>query len=96
MIPKPILFPPTRIHLRMHHRPILASVVILVTRVDLDVFKLYRHRYLNPSDQVLVHHPLARPAQGLAARSELRYRYFVFALYSSLEIATKIDVVFLI
>ena len=79
MIPKPILFPPTRIHLRMHHRAILAPIVILVARVDLDLFKLYRHRYLNPSDQVLVNHPLARPTLGLAARSELRYRYFVIA-----------------
>ena len=77
MIPKPILFPPTRITLRMHHRPILASIVILVARVDLDVFKLYRHRYLDPSDQVLVHHAFARPTLGLAAGGELRYRYFV-------------------
>ncbi len=77
MIPKPILFPPTRIHLRMHYRPILASVVILVTRINLDVFKHHRHRYLDPSDQVLVYHAFARPALGLAAGGELRYRYFV-------------------
>ncbi|MFN4085399.1 MAG: hypothetical protein ACK4LB_05605 [Spirosomataceae bacterium] len=51
----------------MHHRTVLAPIVVLVTRIDLDVFKHHRHRDLHPGDQVLLHHPLARPAQGLAA-----------------------------